>query len=244
MNARPILFSAPMVRAILDGRKTQTRRAVKPAELQRSDDIEPYDGRPGEWVCWRGGEHHSTIICPYGIPGDRLWVREKWRIGAWDENTGRVALDYVDEPRREWLEIPDDDDGELFNTIWQQSTDDAMAVGARVDYDGNYRWKPGESPCRWRPSIHMPRWASRITLEITDVRVQRLQEISEDDCIAEGIDRVKSGPFGFRDYEWLDAQTGIEAWKSYASLWDSINGKRAPWSSNPWVWCITFKRLP
>lgn len=223
MKERPIIFSAPMVRAILDGRKTQTRRIVKNAHMMTVD---------GELV-------PIAALCPYGQPGDRLVVREKWRIGAWDEDRGAVAIDYFDGPRREWIEVPDPTlDGELFNRLWQQSTDDARAAGLTPDDDGRYRWAPGESPCRWRPSIHMPRWASRITLEITDVRVERLQDISEDDAYAEGCRPVRPEIM----LDGLVVRTGRSAVDEYRQLWQSIHGPES-WSANPSVWVIEFKKL-
>lgn len=238
MKERPIIFSAPMVMAILDGRKTQTRRIVKNAHMMTVD---------GELV-------PIAALCPYGQPGDRLVVREKWRIGAWDEDRGAVAIDYFDGPRREWIEVPDPTlDGELFNRLWQQSTDDARAAGLTPDDDGRYRWAPGESPCRWRPSIHMPRWASRITLEITDVRVERLQDISEADAVAEGVRQgdgkwhdLGDGEAVFLDeFGWFapERYTRHNAPRhAFREAWEIINGPES-WAANPWVWCITFRRV-
>jgi hypothetical protein len=239
MKERPIIFSAPTVRAILSGAKTQTRRVVK---RYSADCIGWFDDGDGLWAqrfidpssgspylkSWRDR-------CPYGRPGDRLWVREKWRIGAWDEDRGAVAIDYFDGPRREWIEVPGPTlDGELFNRLWQQSTDDARAAGLTPDDDGRYQWAPGESPCRWRLSIHMPRWASRITLEITDVRVERLQDISIHDAMKEGVVETNENLRGLGPcLEWCYA---------YEDLWRSINGPES-WAANPWVWVIEFKKL-
>lgn len=223
MKERPILFGAPMVRAILDGRKTQTRRVVKGEALRWLN-----DGFTPEFVA-----DYQNNLCRHGKAGERLWVREAWRIGAWNEDLPAVALDYCDGPRKEWVGIPDPccDDGELFNRLWQQSTDDALAACAKYDDDGNFKWDPGQSPCRWRPSIHMPRWASRITLEITDVRVERLKDISEKDAWAEGCE-------GFDD----DVSGGKSGYCEYAELWEAINGKGS-WEPNPWVWVIEFRRV-
>ena len=221
MKERPIIFSAPMVMAILSGAKTQTRRIVKNAHMMTVD---------GELV-------PIAALCPYGQPGDRLVVREKWRIGAWDEDRGAVAIDYFDGPRRDWIEVPDPTlDGELFNRLWQQSTDDARAAGLTPDDDGRYRWAPGESPCRWRQSINMPRWASRITLEITDVRVERLQDISEADAVAEGFKPIRPELL----LDGLIARLGRSAVEEFRLVWESINGPGS-WDANPWVWVIEFK---
>jgi hypothetical protein len=170
MSERPILFSGPMVRALLEGRKTQTRRIVK-------------------------GHPHVlpplNIGCPYGVPGDRLWVRETWH--------------------------PSDSGPELY----------------AADYDSKER----AGVEAWKPSIHMPRRASRITLEVTDVRVERLQDITEDEARAEGCDG-KSCPVGN-----LRAWSASQCRYQFAWLWDEINGSRAAWSDNPYVWAITFRRI-
>jgi len=217
MKEHPIIFSAPMVRAILEGRKIQTRRAIKPQPARNAE--------------------INCLIGPYQ-PGDRLWVREGWRIGAWDENAGRVAIDYRADGycRREWLEISDDDSGDIFNQLWIQSTDDAeKALGVREFY----HWKPGKSPCRWRPSIFMPRWAARILLEVVSIRVERLQDISTTDCIAEGMDGSITLTLNLD--EPCDNR-GISVHEQFYQLWDSINAKHGYGvDKNPWVWVIEFK---
>ena len=195
MIEKPIIFSGEMVRAILDGRKTMTRRLNK------------------QWLKVKAG--------------DRLWVKETWRVGAWDEDTGRICVDYRADglARHEWLECADND---LFDRLWIQSTDDARAAGLKIDGDGKYHWKHGESPCRWRSSRYMPRWASRITLEATtDARLEKLQKIT-------GMDVGREG------FEW-DAMAD-EPFYRFAKYWDSLN-PRVPWSSNPEVVVIEFKRI-
>lgn len=234
MRERPILFSGPMVLAILAGTKTQTRRIIKPQPVGGDRIHESEDG----WVVGRMRDSENAwgeLRCPYGVPGDRLWVRETWRIGAWDENEGRIAIDYVDGSDKHWRSDPTDEDGEKFNRLWQGSCDELHRKGISADSDGQYQWKPGDSPLRWRSGRFMPRWASRITLEVTEVRVQRLQEISEEDAKAEGSPR-----------EFLTDQQNMNDWESYRSaylrLWESINGQGA-WDANPYVWAITFRRL-
>ena len=199
MKERPILFSAPMVRAILDGTKTQTRRVVKPVGnddgfviLDYGDGGWPYrsdDGDSTTHTVKRGGKlyHDETPhTCPYGQPGDRLWVRE------------------------------------TFHTV----------DGQRAFYRADYAHKPKgdkEHGIFWTPSIHMPRWASRITLEVTGVRVERLQEIGEVDALAEGAPWAAcSSP-----------QVGSHK-AGFAQLWEGINGSES-WSANPWVWVIEFE---
>ncbi len=225
MKEHPILFSGPMVRAILEGRKTQTRRVVKnpyTEGIHAADSKNVPNGR----------------YCPYGQPGDRLWVRETWRVGAWDE-TAFIAVDYKadNHARKEWLDV---EDLETWERLWEQSCEDAEKAGFSMDEENNYHWSPGESPCRWRPSIFMPRWASRITLEIISVRVERVQEINAEGAVAEGY------PLG--NPEWAEtpneqqikiARLSRIGW--YQTLWDSINGKSHPWDSNPWVWVVEFR---
>jgi hypothetical protein len=209
MKERPILFSAPMVRAILAGTKTQTRRAWK---MPRGCDW--YSEMGGEregWFVDHGQPwwlHVSECRCPYGQPGDRLWVREAWRA-VWSSD---------DEPPR--------------------------------SFDAAYRfWYEADAPLqdgygKLRPSIHMPRCASRITLEVTGVRVERLQDISEADAIAEGVDRFP----GCRQDDDAAAfnRIGPVDMDSFpiarcAVLWESINGPGS-WDANPWVWVVEFKR--
>lgn len=187
MKERPILFSGPMVRAILNGRKTQTRRVCK---LNAAGRVQ-LRGRN-----WHIYDPASINACPYGLPGDRLWVRETFQ------------------PAR-----------------------------------GGYRYRadhPGLTTLRpWKPSIFMPRAASRITLEIVKVRIERLVDISENDAMAEGW---SLGPLGYSDAVelrgWpLEPETIDTAREWYQKLWDSINGDKHPWASNPWVWVVEFKNV-
>jgi hypothetical protein len=193
-ESRPILFSAPMVRALLAGTKTQTRRPVKPqpdfdtARAMLGGDTSGasivYDHAFGGLGLKRGngtGFVQPNIRCPYGQPGDRLWVREAWAPKAIDPECTTIAY---------------------------RATDD-------------------ECNGPWKPSIHMPRWASRILLEVTEVRVQRPQEISHEDAEQEGV-KCDMSALGFRDH--------------FAALWDRINGCGS-WDANPWVWVVSFKRI-
>jgi hypothetical protein len=227
-----------MVRAILEGRKTMTRRVIKP---QPCKGFEPYpdyggcgpfsDGHYG--FCDDEGHDH---FCPYGQPGDRLWVRETWDFRPWGDGKVRIAYG---------------------------------ADGEQTEATPPPGWNPTiYNYERWRPSIFMPRWASRISLEVTAVRVEHVQDISEEDAKAEGVEQQADGAWfdynpasslrdGFaaigacpstraihetrmhigNDYGTMDART------SFRSLWDSINAKRDyGWDANPWVWVIGFPR--
>jgi hypothetical protein len=256
MAERPILFSAPMVRAILEGRKTQTRRIVKP---QPPGWVKVWNGSNGDQHFFfdreeddESGRHWPSyeegLRCPYGQPGARLWVREAWRLGAWlhRDPGGRlpnaVAIDYQADnfARREWLPCVDH---ELFQRLVKQSIADAQRAGIKPYGADEYNWKAGNGPTRWRPSIHMPRWASRITLEITDVRVERLQEISDEDAFAEGTPCYVCGrPMdGFSESDCHCFHRKARA-SDYQMLWESIHGPGS-WAANPWVWVIEFKKL-
>lgn len=222
MKERPILFSGPMVRAILEGRKTQTRRIVKDQDRFRS-----YEERTTDDGCFfitfdgyhgGGGESCTRAMlaeryCPHGAPGDRLWVRETW------SQDGRGGV----EPNGE------------------------EAVYYRADMVSEDIWQGF-----WRPSIYMPRWASRIDLEIEDVEVQRLHDISEDDVEREGICCAQCQNSGsIRTYDSdgylvgdnCPSCTDSDTMKpKFETLWNSIHGKNA-WDANPWVWVISFKQV-
>ena len=210
MKERPILFSAPMVRAILEGRKTQTRRIVKPQPSQELlDDYAQIRRERG--VQKDDAEMLSECLpCPYGVPGDRLWVRETFG----DCTPGADALI-----------------GTRWDKPWYRADADKYGL---LGHDG-------EGPVyaedvKWRPSIHMPRSASRITLEIADVRVERLQEISEADAEAEGL-TCRDGLYATSGEVWQ-----IDPRKAYRDLWKSLHGEGS-WAANTWVWVIEFKRV-
>jgi hypothetical protein len=198
VKERPILFSAPMVRAILDGKKSVTRRAIKLRPPYAMD--EPYVGTPWPYdTTWSYGDQGSPWMpCPYGKVGDRLWVRETFH------RCPHCAGDLINYRAGGWLRLP------------SGSPDDG---GDRNDVD----YHPLNYTCftyGWRPSVHMPREASRITLEITGVRVERLREITDADARAEGVNGVEE----------------------FEGLWRSING-HGSWDANLYVWVVEFKRV-
>ncbi|MBW7903814.1 MAG: hypothetical protein H3C26_20285 [Rhodocyclaceae bacterium] len=205
MKEFPILFSAPMVRAILNSQKTQTRRVVKPKRGGRITGV----AGPGMAMEYIGIDNDGracfeTLQCPYGQPGGRLWVRETWQhsnfpLGPYDD---RCDIFY----RADYLDDPHGPDGEL-------------------SPEGKYR--------TWRPSIHMPRAASRILLEITAVRVEQLLDITTVDAIAEGV--METAPY-------LKGCPACSEYRyAYEDLWKSTYGPGS-WDANPWVWVVEFKR--
>lgn len=218
-----LLLKAEMVIATLEDRKTKTRR-LRGLETLNSgyykDRIAKVECRDGLWCFWEIGGGSSalsvfTIKCPYGGRGDILYCKETFRrVCAGEIKGGDGKLRYGIQYRAD-------------NFIHWNTRETKMSGG----------WKDTETPMQfqdvpWKPSIFMPRWASRITLEIMEVRVERLNEITEEDAMSEGVD--------WKDHAGLASKT---AKKLFAQLWDSINGKKFPWSGSPWVWVITFKRI-
>lgn len=211
MRERPILFSAPMIREILADRKTQTRRVVKdqPADADGCErqvagpvciDLDP-GTHFFRWLLPSGIS--AGFLCPYGQPGDRLWVRETWRVR----------------------------DAHL-RTVQRRATPDEHGGHHLSHGDAEWwaRWGKRSEAGRWQPAIYLPRWASRLTLEVTSVRVERLQEITEDDARAEGVEASNgAAPSGWARH-------------NFADLWESINGPES-WEANPFVWVVGFKRV-
>jgi len=205
MKERPILMSAAMVRAILEGRKTQTRQVIpvqpSQADMKIARVTEGPRDRVGKlfWAMDRGqGWDNEYFSCQYGQPGDRLWVRETWAARPEQDNLPPSECD---------------DTG-----IWWRASLSAVPAGYEACHG------------KWRPSIHMPRWASRITLEITGVRVERLQDITNNDALEEGTPDLRT------------IENGWDMRRCFQELWEQINGAGS-WSKNPWVWVIEFKKV-
>jgi hypothetical protein len=252
MKERPILFNGEMVRAILEGRKTQTRRALKYQNFR--DDIGTNafgrpcanliasDKRSERVIVGKAGQtpvdlYREWMKCPHGKIGDRLWVRETFAINCIRTGFGKI-------PKTE----PD------------LSASGGLVYRSDGDWEDQFEIIDGDCP-PWRPSIHMPRWASRITLEITDVRVERLQDISEEDAKTEGVeplDHFREEPdfnkcgqcggtrrcsaLGANNVVIFDTDCTIcdSYRKRFSILWSSIYEN---WSENPWVWVIEFKKV-
>lgn len=231
MNSKPILFNGDMVRAIRAGRKTQTRRPFKlPAWAEWATDGEKTGNIDPKYPRARGWYHIEELACPYGTSGDRLWVRETWQ----------GPLIREDEANEYWQ-----GQGEFKEPKYCVYAADGGTAPEFMDADDNI-------VRRWRPPIHMPSWASRITLEIIESHVERLQECDEASAIAEGVvpwrcgdetrymlgDGDGIGVFG-KPGAWRPEKSAVEA---YRKLWDSINAScDYSWESNPWVWVITFR---
>lgn len=216
MKERPIIFSGPMVRTILKDRKTQTRRVIKPQPANPMQHVV-------KALCqfFRDkGRSMKPIKCPYGQPGDGLWVRETWAaVRFFEAYEDGYALGYADD--------------------WEGSERIPKGPGSWcVLYRADGEWEDNieDRGFAWRPSIHMPRWASRITLEVTGVRVERVQDITDGDVAKEGVTWGWPGQLG--------SKHGSPARDAFAKLWDSLNAKRGyGWDMNPWVWVLEFKRL-
>ncbi|MCW9645583.1 hypothetical protein ORL97_19930 [Klebsiella michiganensis] len=209
MKERGMIFNADMVRAILDGRKTQTRRPIKWKQTRFTEIGEREDG--SKWPWSEDAEHACDFWhpCPFGAVGDRIWVRETFQGPLFDYD---LMDSYCKDPTP--FEKPE-------FCVYK-----ADGVPAPEFYGAD-----DELHCCWRPSIHMPRWASRILLEITDVRVERLSAISEEDAGREGYP-ADPAPYGGRMDKWL--------W--FRQLWDGIYPEQS-FKHNPWVWVIEFKRV-
>jgi len=247
VRERPILFSAPMVRALMAGTKTQTRRIVKPQPVKSSGTHRGYPLQlmANDWAWPHPRTSGATTIsnrpngplgweihCPYGLPGDHLWGRETWRYSGWTEDG------------LPWVEYHADGATRLCERgISEEWSKKLMGIWADLSAPQNFELDGRAADRRWRPAIHMPRWASRLTLEITGVRVERLQDISDEDAIAEGIERASDW---HENEMWKGYQQPGTRWflprQAYRDLWESINGPES-WEANPWVWVVEFRRV-
>lgn len=294
---KPILFSTPMVQAIIAGRKTMTRRIAKykRADEHKEDDFpgEVQDA-PDKWaptskhtpcsfsegVIYAGGDeegdkncyvdfhtiHESDsfymalLKCPYGRPGEILWVREAWRIVGWDWEDGEMNVEYVAGGiERVPYPRPNDEDQWMIKQMEKMVAKDYFRPDGDDDDVDERPFVRTDKPMPWRPSIHMPKEACRLFLKVTDIRVERLQDISESDAIAEGVQPncddaskcpspycEKNGCQGAGQYfhymRDLDDFPADNAKESFESLWEKINGRES-WEASEWVWVISFEKI-
>lgn len=209
MRERPIPMTPENAQKCHDGTKTQTRRIVRVPAWASDDDMPKLAiQRPATGIAYYvDGIPVKRLTCPYGVVGDRLWVREPWAWPGEEEH------------------------------LYKGNSSDARLVD---------EWKKDQNNCqvKWTPSIHMPRFACRTVLEITDVRVERLQDIGEEDAKAEGVTRIDHG----REYYFSamrdepDHRNWVDPTDAYKELWESINGAGS-WAQNPWVWVISFRKV-
>ena len=263
-NERSLILSDRDIRAIFLGTKTQVRTIVKPRPR--------YSESHKSWMWQNGPDSYDLPYsmtrttnkltgvttteeckldledwlvksgrCPYKV-GMKLWVKETWKPGSWNE-LGNVAIDYRATPeivKTPYINVSGEPN---FNNMWQKWTNELIKAGSMPDADGIHRWEPGKSPLKWRSSAMMPRWASRITLEITEVRAQQVQNITREDAIAEGIEEVPQCGI-LRCAGWKNYGEGVAGFldpiKSYDSLFDSTYGIGA-FGLNEIVWAVTFK---
>lgn len=223
---RPILFSGEMVRAILEGRKTMTRRVVKPQPAcgchyeingARNAALHLADiGGDFRYVPPTPRSTDHRLLCPFGGIGDRLWVRERWGVAESSFKPYACTINY-----------------------FADNASKTVPGHTGIQYVGK------NLSFVWRPSIHMPRWASRITLEITGVRVERLQDINREDARAEGIPEYLHELTGTASTESAaDLFRNRTTVENFTHLWDSLNAKRSyGWDANPWVWVVAFRRV-
>jgi hypothetical protein len=256
----PKLFSTEMVKAKLDNRKTITRRLKG---------LEKINETPGYWRPTKAvhidkkGQFLYEFVnintyekvkvkCPYGKPGDLLWTRESWRVHNWHHEDGKLQIGFlIGETEIEY----EPDDYDVFNRLWEQSCNDLEKAGYELqrdddfegDEDEGWRYKNiNTKDLRLRPCIHMPKDVARLWDEVVSVCLERVQDISEEDAIAEGVFEYEDGTYkNYFSQKGLREQDGVEcllAKGSFQSLWCKINGLES-WNANPWVWVIKFKVL-
>lgn len=252
VRVKPLVISGEEAKLIRSGLKTQFRRVCGPGLAKDfdflaggSDDkpgdgndiglswMQPVDdqGKRGryQWLAYNldyPDEGSLPIGTRFGNIGDLLWVKEPWRVGSWREIGGYIAVDCTGAPGRKMVADPDDLDGDRFNDLWIECCEELDRMGVKPDVEGIYHWNPGESPLHWRHARTMPRWASRLTLKITDFRIERLEEITQEDALSEGMQPLMpcGGPF------------------IYERQWRATHfRKHHRWQDNPWVQAITYE---
>lgn len=251
MKDTPILMTATNVRATLEDLKTQTRRMVKPQPLPDPARFTRFD----EWGWTPESNSGKTGIflpshyrCPYGGTGDQLWVKETWQLFSWDFEDAVQGIRYRADGKCDYQAMSADFDPDAEWLLKQVKKLEAIPGAQWMrgdeptdDPDERSRLKWPKAKQAWNPSIFMPRWVSRIALEVVSVRVEKLQDISRGDAIAEGI-RYLDDMGGWAYDDEGSGFHGGDPLRSYENLWISINGAEA-WNANPWVWVIAFRRI-
>jgi len=228
MKTTPILYSTPMVQALQNDTKTQTRR---------TKGLKAVNENPGAWECAvlqeiSEGDKNATyavfvqpgntekVKCPYGAPGDILWVRETWALSLKNEVTQSEKSGAIP---------------------WYYNPDKLDIVFKADSKEETHPDHPEWGKKRWKSSIHMPKPACRLFLKIKNIRVERLQDITEADAVAEGIEWLREGMFWWRNYLKNPLPGTSYSIHSYQTLWQSINGPES-WAANPWVWVVEFEK--
>ena len=223
MKERPIYFKNPLISKILTGDKTMTRRILKrvlkrgPVSEVQPSTTKGYDiqfrDREARWHDLR--KQNLIERCPYGKINDILYVKESYRIAAWDPDTGEVKLDYFDKTQSPWLTVPDPN---KFDDLWVAISNELHAKGIEPVADDNYDWPPNQSPLRWKTARFMPRWASRINLRITNIDVEPLHDISDADAILEGFENRDQ----FMSY-WFDLYKNVDSVINWVISFERVN---------------------
>lgn len=252
VKERPIIFSAEMVKAILDGKKTMTRRVIK-------SDISAYDhghiikqssdkSREGS-ACFFNKPvgcmvtSSKLVKCPYGKIGDHLWVREAYTVTGWNCDDGSVYIKYLADGHEQYFDNETDEMECAIDSLVASVCKELDKRKVPMLNDEAYDCSLDENKPRNRSPMFMPRFASRLLLEITDIRIERLNDISDEDAVKEGLRILPaSGRYVVSPGDQYFGSASHDAVEVFSWLWDSINAKKGyPWSSNPWVWVVEFK---
>jgi hypothetical protein len=266
---RPIIMSSDSVRAIIANTKTQTRRICKPAHCEHDGSAGAVhrDGSGKGWVAWwpdaMTAEQTKELYpgnegfrCPYGTIGDVLYCKEKWRISSWWLEEPELQIGYADGKTKLWI-MTDEEFEKYHERFVVDCTDDCIKAGLETGSDGCFISPGGDYPTRWRSSVYMPKACARAWLRITDIRVERLQDISVEDAIAEGImiPVDENGkmliqitgnylPVDYTEKKYTESSDSEIIRAHFAATWDSLNAKRGyPWADNCWIWALTFERI-
>lgn len=246
----PILFSTAMVQAILEGRKSMTRRVVKYPKKITNPVVgwSAFTDAADREFCVRGihenGQYGESFFKQPYCKGDVLWVRENWRVHNWFPDDGEMGIGFmVGQHVQTCYDLPE----EMYNRLWEQSCSDLAKAGYEIGTDENYS-DYDVKDLRQRPNIFLPKEGARIWLEVSKVRVERVTDISADDAVAEGIYREWDGShYWYLNYLRDNVNDEAHMMKglpksSFQSLWMKINGADS-WDDNPWVWVVEFKVL-